>query len=253
METKLHLRNRNEVLLRNKIDNEFNRILLPLNILQQITFVQKYRIRDKFVTSNDNITNIIAFCILICIITIHSYQTVNSKQEDRFSVLLRTVHNILELGFEPLVVLINFVYTVRYSNTHVTLLLKLQRLAKFTKYSKYKNFTIRSWLEVTGLLGYHFGLMIILYFNYDIFNFSVMLMILINSYVYYTSRLVNLLKRNLVLWTDNIKQLDATIRSKTEENDIVHQTEYYVELFNYYKDILEAFSIVKKTFDLLVR
>lgn len=254
MQTKVHRRNRNEVLLSNKIDNEFNRMLLPLNILQQITFAKKYIIRDKFITSNDTITNLVPFFVLIFIILINTYQCLITKPNRLFSNMLQIVNQIVWLVFEPVCILINFAYTVRYSNIHVTLLLKLQRLAKFTKYSKYKYFSIYNWIQAVGLVFYHVIMILFLYFMYSSVIWSVVFMLLINSYIYYTSRYVNLLKKNLVLWTDNIKQLEETISTKTEEeNDNIHQTESCVQLFNYFKDIMEAFCIVKKMFELLVR
>lgn len=254
MHTKLRRWNRNEVLLSNRIDTEFNRMILPLNILQQITFAQKYRIRDKFITSNDNFINFVAFFILICIIAVNSYQFLITEPNKIFSNLLQIVIQIFGLLIEPGFILINFVYSVLYSNLHVTLLLKLQRLAKFTKYSKYKDYIIGNWIGIVGVISYHFFLIIILYISYGIFLCSLIIMLLINSNLFYTFRFVNLLTKNVVLWTDNIKQLDETFRIKTEEgNDIIHLTKRCVELFNYYKDILEAFCIVKKTFEILVR
>lgn len=254
MQTKSHRRNYNEVLLGNRVDNAFNRLLLPINVLRQITFDQKYRIRDKFITSNDNINNLATFCVLICTVSINSYQQFTF--DFMTSKLVRTITNIIELVIVPIVLLINFAYTVHYSNTHVLLFLKLQRLAKFTKYSKYKNFIIFSWVGVIMLVGFHSSLMILWCVNYQMFLWSQLIRLWIHSYIFYFFLCVNLLKSNVVFWTDNLKQLEKKICTRTEEeNEITNQinTESFADLFNYFSDILEAFSILTRTFEFMVR
>lgn len=252
MQLKLRRRNLNEVLLSNRIDNEFNTIMLPSHVMQQITFDQKYRIRDNFITSNGNITNLIAFCILICIIAGNWYQYLTTEYIRIMSKSLQRASIVLTFLFEPIVILVNLLYTVRYSNTHVTLLLKLQRLAKFTKYSNYKDITISNWVGVIFFLTYHVGWIIYVYSKIKSLLWSLITLLLINSYIFYTSQFVNLLRRNLVLWTDKIIELEVTIRVNTDI-ERVSQTEMCAELFNYFKDILEAFSLVKRMFKLMVR
>lgn len=250
MLTKSRRRNHNEILLSNRVDSAFNRMMFPLNVLQQIMFIQKYRIRDKFITSNDNIINLVCFCGLICIVMLNAYNYCNIETE--IPTLFKITTFTLELVIIPTLLLFNFTYTIRYCNTHVRLFLKLQRLARFTKYSKYKDFTVHNWIGVVVLVGYHVVLVIIWYGMLRVIIWSFIILLLIHSYIYYVSRYVNLLRRNVVLWTDNIKQMDK-YRTTTEEELEINQAESCAELFNYFKDILEAFSIVKRTYEFMVR
>lgn len=257
MQTKLRRLIRNEVLLNNRVDNEFNKIMLPLNVLQQITFAQKYRIRYKFITPNNNITNLVAFCVLIFILSSSWYQylTMELNSKLSFSKLLQMASYILTQIFEPIVLLTNFAYIVRYSNTNVTLFLKLQRIAKFTKYSKHKDFAIFNWVGLVIFVGFHVSVLIIIFIHHHFILWSQIILLLINLNIFYTSRFVNLLRKSLVLWKDIIIELEHTIGNKNEEETqiIIHQTGSFAELFNCVRDILEAFSILKRTFELMVR
>lgn len=254
MHAKSRRRNYNEVLLRNSIDNEFGRMLLPLNVLQLITFDQKYRIRDKFITSNDNIINVINFCILICLIMGNWYQYFSTEFYRDISKSLQMASFATNLIFEPIFLLVNFAYSVHYTNTHVTLFLKLQRLYKFTKNSKYKNFVVGNWVGVVWFLSYHVFWFIFMYIEIGMMFWSLISLLLINSYIFYAIRFLNMLRINLVLWTDNVIQLEYTIRTKTEEeSERINQTDICAEFLYYYKDILKAFSLVKRMYELMVR
>lgn len=250
MQTRLRRRNCNEVLLGNRIENEFKKMMFPLNAIQQFTFAQKYRIRDNFITSNSNTTLFIDFCGLICIIAYSWYQNMTTDVDKTQWKATEIAAFAMDLFFEPIVLLINFACTVRYTNTHVILFLKVQRLAKFTKYSEYKGFTIFNWLAVVWFVTWHVIFVILIYVNYNIFLWSMVTQLLINSQILYTSRFVYLLRRNLVLWTDNIIKFGDSVRTKT---DRIHESRICEELFNYFKDILEAFSILKRTFEFMVR
>lgn len=249
MLTKLRRGYHKEILLSNRVDSAFNRMMFPLNILQQITFVQKYRIRDKFITPNDNFIISVSFCGLICIVVLNSYIYLNLESE--VSMFFKITTFILELVIIPIVLLVNFAYTIRYGNSHVRLFLKLQRLAKFTKYSKYKDFTVHNWIGVVVLVGCHVVLVIFWFVVLGHIIWTFIILLLIHSYIYYVSRFLNLLRRNVVLWTDNIKQMDK-YRTSTEELEI-NQAESCAESFNYFKDILEAYSIVNRTYEFMVR
>lgn len=251
MQTQFRRRNRNEVLFNNWVDNEFSRIMLPLNVIQQITFMQKYRIRDKFITPNDNITNLVAFCILNCIIAFNWYQYLVTEYNVHYSQLLHIATCILEPVYEPIVLVINFAYVVRYSNDNVTLFLKLQRIAIFTKCSRYRDVTILNWVGAVGFLGYHGSVLIIMLVQHNFIAWAQIIQLLINLNIFYTCRFVNLLRKGLVLWTDKILQLEHNIRVKSEEETEI--IENCAELFNCFRNILEAFSIVKRTLECMVR
>lgn len=251
MQTKQRRRNCNEVLLNNRVDSAFNNMLLPLNLLQQIMFLQKYRIRDKFVTPNDKITNLVTFCVLIGMIALNAYHYLTI--EFRAKPFLKIATIVIELVIVPIALLINFAHIVLHSNTHVMLFLKLQRLAKFTTYSKYKYFTILNWIGIVVLTGHHASLVILWYVISNLVAWPLIIMLLIHSYMFYISRFVNLLRRTLLLWTDKIKTLNKINTTTEEEPEIINGTESCAELFNFFRDILESFSIVKKTFEFMVR
>lgn len=59
-----------EILLNNYVDKEVQKILMPLNILQRITFCPKYRIKSNFITPNDGSTYVISFILTILFIVI---------------------------------------------------------------------------------------------------------------------------------------------------------------------------------------
>lgn len=251
MQTKIRQVNRNEVLLSNSVDNVFNTMLMPLNLLQTIVFDQKYRIRYKFITSNVKSTYLSAFCMVITVTVLNCYLFYKRDWTSNLSTLFNVTNYIIEVIMEPVALFTNLAFTVYYSNTHVILFLKLQRLCKFTKYSR-NDFIIINWIGCVLIFGWYISILITIYITYKDFNCNMIMLMVMNSSVFCLIRFLNLLKKNLVLWTDNIRQLQKTLRTKTE-NETEALNESSAELFNYFKDILEAFYIIKKTYEIMVR
>lgn len=252
MKTKLRRLNRSEFLLNNSIDDTFNTMLFPLNVLQTVIFDKKYRIRDKFITSNVKSTQLAAFCVIFIVTAFNLYQYSKTPWAPDVSKPLQITIFMQEQILEPVFLFANVAFTLYNSNEHVVLILKLQGLYKFTKCSVYKDCTLINWIGVVLVLGCHAGLLIFLYIDHKSVACFLVVLLVLNASTFCALRFVNLLRRNLMVWTDNIRQLQETLRTKTEI-EIKDVNQSCAELFNYYKDILEAFNIVKKTFELVVR
>ena len=61
------------VLLDNFVDKDIQSMLLPFNILQNMLFYPKYRIKDNFIYPNSIVSKLVSLCVMILSIILYFY------------------------------------------------------------------------------------------------------------------------------------------------------------------------------------
>lgn len=241
--------NRNEVLLNNNLDKSFQNLIRPLNMLHSAIFLNKYSIRDNFITSNCVFTMIVSFCVILAIITAHCYfTTINLIASIIHNVPVLYVYHSYDLIVYTIILLCNYIFNVYYSNNNVKLVLKLQEADKITNFSKNGSAFIKwNWLISLILVCYCVAYTIFYYcFGKVTFFFVVVYSISIN--LIYASRIMSLMTKNIYLW---IKLLEFEFEKLKDDRS--NGAENYRKLYKCYLDIFEAFNFFKKSFEFMVK
>lgn len=239
----------NEVLLNNNLDKSFQNILKPLNLLHSLVFLNKYRIRDNFITSNCLFTTIVSFCVVMVLIGMHCYfTTVNLVHSISSNIPVLYIYHGYDLVVYPIFLFCNYIINVYYSNNNVKLAIKLHEADKFTNFSK-NNFSFVVWNWLFLLLFFSYSVTYNIYcFYVQVFTIYFIVSYSVSINLIYASRIMSLMTKNVYLWIELLKFEFQKI--KEDGSDCAQN---YKKIFKCYMDISEAFVFYKKTFEFLVR
>lgn len=238
----------NEVLLNNVLEKDFQKMIFPLNLMQNIVLLTKYQIRDNFVTSNSQYISIFSLCITLFLATTwiefvvqHLLIYINSKEYVAITSLF------YDLFFIPFCLILNYVQNVYLSNENVKLILKLHKIEKVTGFSKNNpSFTIWNW--ATTLSMFLFVILAILksFISLsNLFYFFIGYSLIIN--IIYAARIIALLKKYLKTWT-NLLNVNLPNHLMEKQSRIFQ----HESLYKCYVNIFNAYNIFKKTFQVMV-
>lgn len=248
--------NYSEVLLNNKLDKDFQKILSPFSLIQILTCNFKYTIKDGFITSNSLLaSSVTAFSVFVYFVLYFNYILLELSNpsfvwyDSIFSITMICDFIIYNTGFLLLTAI-----KVLKSQQSVTLVILIHRvfcIYKTENYGIVKLYCLyRSTIAILVILyaleciGKH--LMVgNLQFNYvvlDILDFTFEIDML------YSLCLMHLMKINLVHFATQLKtfclsyqQIELRTR-ETKMNDMLKT----------YTDILKSFKIYKETLQMTV-
>lgn len=149
----------NEILLDNVLDKDFQKMLLPFNLMHSIIFLKIYNLRDNFITSNSFKSKVLSFCCLVIMVLYFIYlNAIEDYSENSYTTnLIIAIFDVIDVVFYPIAILVLFIHKVCCSNDNVKLILKLHQIDKITKLSHTnKMYTIGNWLLGISLLLYIF-------------------------------------------------------------------------------------------------
>lgn len=234
----------NEILLNNVLDEDFQKMLRPLNLIHSVVFLKKYDIRDNFVTSNSLKTKIISFCVIMIALTYYVYFNAShiilqSHQSADIAVTVKLLQCI-DIVFYPMSVLVLFKQKVCCSNDNIKLILKLQEIEKVTKFCKdIKMYTIVNWILGICLILNTILCTIVANLGGDIDLCGYLFIYYLNMNSMYTVRVLNLLENHMRICT---RLLKANFDESCGNIDI-----QFKKLHTCFMNILDACKIFKKT------
>lgn len=243
--------NYTEVLLNNRIENNLQALLLPLNILQNIFCVPKYRIRDNYITPNSFTSQCLCFLGTSLYVSLYGYQiyqlTVRntiSTDVTRFTSAINISHNIIHV----ITCLLVYIVTQRHSNDNIQFLIKIQNVYRTTKFDRkhLKNLTIWNWVYVIIIICN--SIMMHAYFHARLKYFDLIELILdiykigLGLNIIYSVSMLKLITSTTYSWLEDVNQ-------KKEREDYVS---YWKNMSSANFDILESYCHFKKAFEELV-
>ncbi|XP_060807369.1 uncharacterized protein LOC132903339 [Amyelois transitella] len=240
---------RTEILLDNFIDEDFQNMLLPLNIMQTVYFNRKFRIINNFITSNQTVqktTSVIGGIICTVMFIVRFYF--------RYKVDMSFIFNFFNLFFNVIGFSINCVCAIVHCNSNVELILILYKIYTLqTNKIKLRNFKIWNWIYCVYLLiSYIFVASLFFFLNVNIY---ICLLNCLCSFIafchdfnmVYAIRLLELLSLELEIWT---KELTIeTVKTANESNE----NEHCSRMFEIYINIQEAIMIHNRIYQTQVR
>lgn len=240
-----------EVLLNNHLNKNLQQFLRPLNLLQNLCLLPKYKILDNFITSNDWKCKFKSVCIGLIFIFLTIYSCIKTDVVHYYSTINGNLRFIDWMEF--LLVFLNFLFieiqTLFYSNENVEVILlvndvyalinheglTLKKLIRFNWIFSMILFVIAKLLFIIFHTYYKF------FDIYDIFSDTIVTISHIN--IIYTVGIIKLLKKFLGELTENLKSM---------LNNLSTDDDSYCEISSAYEKILKAYTMYTNVFQPLV-
>lgn len=254
VQTRTPSSNRNcrlDVVADNFVDKDVQSMLLPLNLMQQLYFCPKYRIRGNFILPNNLFSRIISLCgtvIFLSFLFYRFFSRIFIKSRSEFYKIDFDGITCFDFIFSSTGFLINFFAVIFQTDKNVVFVSKFLYIHKFlNNKTAFKHFIIGNWLSV--ILTLAFGIIFVVIVNLGLKLPSHNLicgLILINAdtNTVYAIRIIMLLKNKVHLW--NIQGLSF---QSFENRDKV---DYCTKLYQVYIYILDCYDIYKVVFQKMV-
>ncbi|CAK1591348.1 unnamed protein product [Parnassius mnemosyne] len=235
--------------LDNYLDADLQKYLFPINLVQFVLFSPKYNIRDNFITSNNRTINCISLLISFCFILSYIIIIAFDDPIKKFEKLLLTLF-VLKYFLYCVGCGLNSIVNIIQSDTHVMLILTIQKIKKYFKLVTIDNRSIIiSWVHVLILCSFY-----ILYYLFHIIKekltltmvFTYLLLLLADLNTVYMLRMIKLLRNYLVLWITEMKQFNTSVVNEYHSNKPTRLLVFWQTKVSVLKRILDATYICKE-------
>ena len=238
-----------EVILNNRIDKDIQEMLRPINLMLSLFLSSKYSIKDNYITPKGNIFYIATFFLLACIYGYTVHRLFFGELEDTMGINNSEIVNIMFgffflffcVGF-TLIFILNFVHR----DINISIILLIQRIYNGVEFSgSLKKVTRWNWICIIVSVCIDIFLQFLYSGLYDdFFTLDVIISILfatLDINLVYGILLIILLRKYIEKWIEDVLAANGCEEKK------------YIAFFDVYQNILEAFHLYKKIFQLLVR
>ncbi|PZC77053.1 hypothetical protein B5X24_HaOG200702 [Helicoverpa armigera] len=242
-----------EAKLNNEIDKDLQSVLKPLNLIQGLFIMAKYKISDNRIQKDTLLYNLLSIICLIIYRLVNFYKiTISSLNRDwegtRFFIYMSNINDTIfyTFGF-----VLNNCINIFYSDSNILLVLKLQQVHRILKInSKHLNDLISFyWRFIISFFISH-----LLFEMYFIFQFPVYTMygvllsfaiLTTDINIIYAYFLMKLLNKTLRVWIEEIQKLRNFVTFSINDS-------YWIEMFNAFEYILKVYNFIRKVFKLMV-
>lgn len=238
--------------LKNIIVEDFQSMLRPLNLMQNIFFCAKYRIRNNFITKNSYCYKYLPILLCLAYITYLACLIYSFIYLLHFDVLFLSIALSIFYQFFScfLGYLLNIISNTIHKKNNILLVLKIQDVYTRLKINRkdIKYLVIFNWAAVVTLNVLYiiektdFDPEITIYRVINVlFTYT---NVLFELNVVYTVFFVKLLRKVLNVWVEE---------TKTPRSEDLQSVCHWNSMFKVYTNILEAYQLFQETFRLLVR
>ena len=231
------------------VDKDVQSMLLPLNLMHNIIFCPKYRIKDNVITPNSFITNFFAMiATLVYIFTfVHCTYLVTVNKEIHTRSTFMYYIPFYNCFFYSFGLSMNFVNGVIRTKSNIQFVLMFQKVHRFiNNESGFKHIIIWSWIIFLEVLSIY--TIVFTYFQIQIGTlfsvYAIYFLIIFDFNVIYFMRVMRLLENELDLW--NIQHLNL------HEREDKYEINYCTTMFQAYVDILKCYNSHKDSFQQFV-
>lgn len=241
-----------EVLNNNLIETVLRSILNPLNMIGKWFFCVKYKLKDNRITPNSFLYDVLSFFVTLLLLSICFYVMFRKP----LSVDLEGFHyfyymvDIYEFALYSSGLMLNCFNNIFHKRNNVLLVLKIQHIYSNLKITgNFKRFFISNWLCVIAINCYHVFWVFYYYFAFTIISFDNILtsylLISIDMNIIYVTRIMKLMVPPLKVWVKGVQSSEYIEDANTES--------FWNDMFKIYMEIFEAYDLIDKTFNRLVR
>lgn len=202
-------KNTDEVLLDNMVDKDIQSLLLPLNMLQNVTFCPKYWLRDNFITPHTTICKVVCMCAALVYTSAYVYRAYDLQMSQiiREYFNLLNIFSIIDIFFYSIGFIMNFIMNVVQSQENIRFLLIYQDIHRFLnsgiqKQEKNKSI-IWNWISLLMICCFYCGFIAFLP------GLSRIILICFDANIIYSIALLKMLGEKLLLLENKIQNLQA--------------------------------------------
>ena len=240
-----------EVLLRNRLDRDVQRIFYPLNFPLILLFSSKYAIRDNYITPNGKIRIIssllsVCYVFVTCIYCMYFEGTDNSCTRFYKDIISSVLAYFDFINFIISVGMI-FILNMLHSQNNILLIGLIQTIHKGIDFKSIMGSVIGNWISVVISFGGNCFIWLVLYTQFSNMHLPQLIrnyiLVEIDMHCVYAIRIMALLTKYLNEWIKTILKL-----AELQENN----TLFCIKLFNIYRNILNAYKLYTTIFQVLV-
>lgn len=234
-----------EVLINNRLDKNFQKIILPLTIMQLITCNIKYVILHNYITSNSVLINMLTITssafFIAC--TLNTFLSVNctSFGNSHWYDSVFTFADVFNLFFYDIGFIINATLTALRSQRLVVLILKMNKIYITLTPCSYKIVNVTTWISIictafAAITINVFGYIVTIQVFFLYAPIVTLLFLLFDFNMFQIIFIINWLTRSVEIWTKEFQKCMDGVRSesKTKRMEVLLET---------YEDILESYKI----------
>ncbi|XP_037298074.1 uncharacterized protein LOC119190396 [Manduca sexta] len=244
-----------EVLLNNRVDDDIQKLLFPMDLIQRLLLIPKYKIRDNFITPNGlwaNIINIFFTCIVTMIFL---YYTMYTKRIIDVADV-EYVQTCLWLDFitYSMCVIINCLTCIFQSKNFVQLVLKIQESHRRLYSEKFQSFVKLNWVFFVILVIYQIKEAIIiqaLYFRGNMIV-TVMTQYLLSSIdfnILIAIRWMQFINLKFEVW---LKEFRLYTNIKESSYGRLKTEQIWKRMYHMYSCITKCYNLFKKSFQYVI-
>lgn len=232
------------------LDEHFKSMLKPINLMQSLFFSTRCIIKNNIILPKSIFSVLYSLfgTVAFCFVYIYPVTSNGDDFSENYSFLVR-----YEMYFDVLFYcfgfLLNFMTLVKHKHTYVQLILKINKISRVMKNKKFIEKARKSnWMLILpfvitlGFVGYW-----AIAVKVNVWSIIGMVsLICFDINIYHASKIINLLKKQLLLWVTEIEDFSNV----TEEN--LAYDDRKISILKIYFDVIAAFDLLKQTFQVMV-
>ena len=240
-------------LIDNFVDKDIQSMLFPFNLMQNMLFCPRYRIKDNFIYPNNFVSKSISLCVSILSIFLYCYQVykLHINANIRYYLNISYIASYVDLFMYSIGFAMSYVFNVWQTKRNILLILRIQKVHRFLNEKPlFKRFIIYNWISVSVVFGSLIVRICCLLTNVNpsfthclnwisLFCFDL-------NYIC-AIRLIKLLGNKVDLWINQTQHLQRLQRMNTSEIET-----YCRKMFQAYVNILDCYKIYENSFQYTV-
>lgn len=222
-----------EVFSKNKVDDDIQAILKPLNILQLIYFRPKYKIRNGYITPIGYVHKIINFISNVFFVLLFIISTFYK------SYLTFVLSQILH----AFTLIINYLISLKHANENIQLVLKIQDVNRALKLKRVllKTFVVWNWIWIIAFTCVIVLIYILSHLCFSYFSLLEILMDIVllglDMNVIYAVRVFKIITMSLRKWHEDMTKMIYNDFQNIRDTENVYKS---------YSNILDAYCLFTK-------
>ncbi|PZC77050.1 hypothetical protein B5X24_HaOG200699 [Helicoverpa armigera] len=240
---------------RNVIGKDAQAWLKPWNLMDALFICSKFKIKDNVISSNSLFYNIMSITSCLVLVLIYFYCIFKDCFHIAWEGLLlaKYVHYCFEYLVYVIGVIIAYFFNIKNRHSNVVFALKIQRICEIFKIhgKSLKSLIVLNWVLVIVLNSYQVFWVFFFYYAFSRYGFPIEELvpnyfnIQFDVNAVHTSRIMKLMWQTLRTWLEGLQNVYIV-----EDEDVEH---YWRKIIAVYKEIIEAYDIFRKSFQVLVR
>lgn len=233
-------------ILNNFVDKEVQSTLFPLDLVQNITFYPKYRIKNNFITPNSLISKSVSLIValVLSLLLVYNTRMLYFHNDSAGATTFMRFTSYFDTCFYSSGFAMNFLIAAFQTKKSTQFVLTYQKVHRLLNAEgSLKDFIIWNWIIVIGAMGGHVVVVtvccILFKLPYSLY-YICYIVFMFDLNILYAIRVIKLMESQAVLW--NIHVLNSQ-----EMANICEKT-YYIKVFQAYTGLLECYTIQKDCF-----